>query len=131
MDPCTILVIEDDDLTREVIVQFLREHHNEVIATSGGAEALAYLARHPRPDFILLDLRMPGMDGWRVRDILAADPRLSAIPVVAMTATNGTHRGFADVLHKPFDIDRLLAVVSSRCGVASTACPAPAQSPAD
>ncbi len=71
------------------------------------------LARAHRPDLILLDINLPGMDGYQVMEVLKADANLGRIPVIAVTANampsdveRGMAAGFADYLAKPLDVVR-------------------------
>ena len=64
MDDKTILVVEDDDATREGFGVALKEHGNHVALARTGQDALEYLQTHDPPDLISLDMFMPGMDGW-------------------------------------------------------------------
>jgi CheY-like chemotaxis protein len=72
-----------------------------------------------QPDLILLDINMPGMDGYRVLKILKAEPRLKDTPVIAITANamprdieRGMAAGFADYMTKPLDLARFLATIN-------------------
>jgi CheY-like chemotaxis protein len=88
---------------------------------SDGREALAYLRARQPPRLILLDLMMPGMDGWTFLAERRKDPALAAIPVVIFTAAGDLEldsiraMGAEDVLVKPVDADELLAAVGRYC----------------
>ena len=76
------------------------------------------MARDERPDLILLDIQLPGMDGYEVLRRLRADPKTRAVPVIAVSANampsdvdRGLAAGFADYLTKPIDMSRLIASV--------------------
>ena len=104
-----MLVVDDDDDVREVTAFALELIGGyEVLAADGGAAALE-LARLHRPDLVLLDVMMPGMDGPATFRALRADPATAPIPVVLLTAKVqiGLHRdehdGLAGVISKPFD----------------------------
>ncbi len=117
-----ILVVDDDDATREAIREFLEEEGYQTAQASDGHQALA-LVRQPgfKPDLMLLDLMMPTMDGWQLRARLHADPALATIPIVIMTAHAAMLRALVNaepqtpVLRKPLDLDRLLEVVATYC----------------
>jgi PAS domain S-box-containing protein len=115
----TVLVIDDDPASREVLSQFLTRKGFRVEAAAGGAEGLA-LARKLRPRAITLDVVMPGMDGWAVLAALKADPELADVPVVMLTMVHARQKGFrlgaADYLVKPVDPDRLAAVLRRHPG---------------
>ena len=109
-----VLVVDDDAGIREFVRQALGEEGYDVRQAATGAEALEFLAGG-QPDLILLDVRMPGVDGWQVLDELrsAAGPQT---PVVVMTASwTGQDRalqsGAQGYLAKPFELVDLLNCV--------------------
>jgi CheY-like chemotaxis protein len=104
MEPSQILVVEDEPDIREATSEALETEGYRVIQAAHGHEALRVL-RHVRPALILLDLMMPHMSGWELREILGRDPQLASIPVIVMSAVE---RGG---LPKPFGIDELLQAV--------------------
>ncbi|MFN3430855.1 MAG: response regulator [Candidatus Sericytochromatia bacterium] len=118
-----VLVIDDDDEVREVAVCTLEVVGGwEVLAASSGPEGLD-AARDGAPDAILLDVMMPGMDGPATLRRLRADPALSGIPVIMLTArAQPTDRralgelGATGVLAKPFDPLTLPDQVSALLG---------------
>ncbi len=114
---CCVLVVEDDEPSRDVLCQLLRRAGCRVIEAADGAQGLS-VSQGQAVDIVLTDLRMPVMNGLDMRDALAADPVRRAWPVVAVTASSLAHerddhlrRGFADFVPKPYafvDILRLL-----------------------
>jgi DNA-binding response OmpR family regulator len=80
----TILLIEDDRFLRKAAEAALRRHGFAVITAPDGVEGLR-LARSERPDLVLLDLIMPGMQGFEVLKLLKADAETAAIPVVVLS----------------------------------------------
>lgn len=114
----TIAIIDDDDDLRDTMCTLLEAAGYQTEAFSEGREALAGIARGPRPDLILLDLMMPGMNGWQFRDAQLGDGPLAEIPVVVMSARSSIvapgvpSLGEVDVLRKPFAIDELLSVIA-------------------
>ena len=78
-----ILVVDDTEFNRDLVVQLLEEDYDMVIAENG-AEALTVSASE-RPDLILMDLGMPVMDGWEATRRLKLDERTKHIPIVALT----------------------------------------------
>ena len=80
-----ILVVEDNELNMKLLNDVLEAHGYDVLSTAEGAVALEW-ARQYRPDIILMDLQLPDMSGLEAARQLKADPKTSAIPVVAVTA---------------------------------------------
>ncbi len=80
-----ILVAEDDPDNRCIVVKVLTREGYETLEADDGRSALA-LARRERPDLIVMDLGMPGMDGWEAARRLKADPQTADIPIIALTA---------------------------------------------
>ncbi|MGE0744900.1 MAG: MHYT domain-containing protein [Rhodospirillales bacterium] len=93
-DSPTILVIDDDPDAREIAHRLLLRSGFSVVTAGSGPEGLR-LARWERPAVILLDIMMPGMDGWEVLRLLKADPDLRAVPVVIMSMVNEPTRGLS------------------------------------
>jgi CheY-like chemotaxis protein len=110
-----VLIVDDDESIRQSLELALQlENHPTALAASG-SQALDWLNRHDAPSLILLDLMMPGMDGWQVREILRHDERLSRVPVVIITAFDRDLGSVSDlpVLRKPIELADLLSVVNS------------------
>jgi CheY-like chemotaxis protein len=116
-----VLVIDDDDDVRHVVVEILAEEGYAVAAFSNGEEALTWLATaDPLPGLILLDLMMPVMDGWEFRRRQAAHARWAGIPTLILTAdgnsrTKASLLGVAGALPKPLTIEALLTQVARHC----------------
>ena len=110
----TILIIDDDPGTRDLLSRSLSGQRYSVVCASGGEEGLK-LARQLHPDLIVLDVLMPGMDGWTVLTSLKSDPDLADIPVVILSVFEDKNMGFtlgaSDYLTKPVDRDRLMGMV--------------------
>jgi CheY-like chemotaxis protein len=113
----TILTVEDQPDIRRLIRMTLEFKGYQVVEASNGVEGLDAARRH-RPDLILLDKMMPGMDGLTVSRTLAADPSLAAIPRVMLSALGmaedrkaGLEAGVAAYLVKPFSPMELLSLV--------------------
>lgn len=87
-----VLIVEDDPDIRLLFSTALSAHGYEVATASNGGEALAALASGPLPTVIVSDLHMPVMDGWKFLSALHANPGLSAIPVVVLTAADDPAR---------------------------------------
>ncbi|MCB2213502.1 PAS domain S-box protein [bacterium] len=84
--PARILLMEDEVFNRRLIREFLKDQPVEIVEAVNGAEGLAE-ARHQRPDLILLDLRMPVMDGYETLQKLQLESNLSGIPVIVLSAS--------------------------------------------
>jgi CheY-like chemotaxis protein len=112
----TVLVIEDDTATREALALFLGQEGCHVLRAIDGRQALDMLRKGPRPDLILLDLMLPGMDGWQFRRQQQRDPYLASIPVVVVSAAGdlkgqASSLGAVSLMSKPVELDHLLAEV--------------------
>jgi DNA-binding response OmpR family regulator len=105
-----ILVVEDEVHIQRLIKLVLEKHGFQVAAVGTGEEALKHLAETPeKPDLVLLDILMPGIDGLAVLRSIKADARLKDIPVVMLTALaqenvvlQGIKLGAKDYIRKPF-----------------------------
>jgi CheY-like chemotaxis protein len=102
-----VLVVDDNTPSRELIVDILRPLCLEVAEAPDGTTALA-AARIMRPDLVILDLTMPGMDGFAVLNELRHDPDCAGTPIMAVTAnampgerSKALEAGFSDFLTKP------------------------------
>jgi serine phosphatase RsbU (regulator of sigma subunit) len=103
-----ILIVDDTPLNIGVIAGALKDSYKTKVATNG-EKALALASGEDKPDLILLDIMMPGMDGYEVCSRLKADPSTREIPVIFLTGQTSAEdetRGFAvgavDYVHKPF-----------------------------
>lgn len=112
-----ILIVEDDRDIRESITEFLECEGYAVKSAVDGAQALELLrGESTLPAVILLDLRMPRMDGFKFREEQRKDSRLARVPVVLMTAdahitSSKDQLGVAAVLRKPIDIEALAVML--------------------
>ncbi len=109
----TVLLVDDDEDIREALRAILEDEGFDVHVAINGKDALDSLRSGLRPNVILLDLMMPVMSGWQFRSAQCADPSISAIPVVVLSAVHEHPEGLsvAASLRKPIDIERLLEVV--------------------
>jgi CheY-like chemotaxis protein len=80
-----VLIAEDDADNRRIVVRVLEGVGLGTVEAGDGATAID-LARRTRPDLVIMDLAMPGVDGWEASRRLKADPRTADIPIVALTA---------------------------------------------
>jgi signal transduction histidine kinase/ActR/RegA family two-component response regulator len=122
--PRRVLYIEDNPANLKLVSQLLGRHRHVHLITAHTARLGLELADAHRPDLILLDINMPGMDGYQLLSVLHANPDLCDIPVVAVTANamprdleRGRAAGFADYLSKPLDIDHFHATIDRWLGV--------------
>jgi two-component system cell cycle sensor histidine kinase/response regulator CckA len=109
-----VLLIEDEHLIRESLGDVLEEEGYSVSFAENGHEALRHLRDGILPHVILLDLRMPVMDGWEFRAIQKNDPKLSLIPVVAISADGSAPAVTISAeayLRKPLDVNELLHTI--------------------
>ena len=113
-----ILIVEDNALNLELASEVLRAHGHAVLQARTAEEGLR-LARSERPDLILLDVRLPGMDGLAAVRALKEDERTRAIPTVALTAQAMTGdeaearvAGFDAYVTKPIDTRMLPRLVT-------------------
>jgi len=103
----TVLAVDDNETNRHLLQAMLSGSHHRLLLASDGHQALE-MARHAKPDIILLDVRMPGMDGRQVLQALREIPTLELTPVVAVTAStlvseeNDLKAQFDGYLQKPF-----------------------------
>ena len=114
----TVLIVEDEQESRELLAELLEFEGFKVAAAANGAEALAYLQTSGKPCLIILDLMMPVMDGREFRSKQLKDPWLAQIPVVvvsAMAPSAVADLGATAVIRKPVDLDNLLEVVEANC----------------
>jgi len=109
-----ILIVEDVELNRDLLVQILEEDYELLTATDGVAGVA--MAERERPDLILMDLSLPGVDGWEATRRIKANTALHRIPIIALTAhamlgdeAKAREAGCDDYLSKPIDEDLLFA----------------------
>ncbi len=117
-----VLVVEDDPDIREALSEALRGAGYAAAEAANGLEALDYLATHPDPCMILLDLWMPVLDGVGFLERLATH-RAASVPVVLVSAaqrdeyeTIATQKNIRGFLKKPVRMQTLLAVIAEHCG---------------
>jgi PleD family two-component response regulator len=114
----TVLLVEDDEDTRICLADLLEEHGYRVVPARNGREAQEYLATHPSPSCMVLDLWMPVMDGWALAAEVASG-RLPGVPTMLITAAEG-FGGYPlnprYVLRKPLDGGKFLRMVDGLVG---------------
>src|SRR5581483_9248735 len=116
---CTILLVEDNLLIRELVREILAIARYEVVEACDGTEALRKVAEI-EPQLVLLDIQLPGLDGYSVLRRLRSDPRFNKFPVIALTAyamQSDRQRifeaGFDCYMTKPIDRASLLENIHS------------------
>ncbi|HRF47132.1 MAG TPA: response regulator transcription factor [Anaerolineales bacterium] len=114
MEHVDVLVVDDEEMVARSIERTLRGHEFKITVANSGVQALQTARRKP-PAIMLLDVNMPGMDGFAVCREVRSDPLLSDTPILFLTARSrdeekiaGFRAGADDYLTKPFNIDELL-----------------------
>jgi DNA-binding response OmpR family regulator len=126
-DPRTVLVADDDEDILQLVAFRLERAGYTVVTAADGQQALA-AAREHRPDLAVLDVMMPGLNGYEVTRALRGDPETAAIAVILLTArvqeadvSRGFEAGADDYLRKPFSPQelrsRVQAILARRSGV--------------
>ncbi|MEB3283372.1 MAG: EAL domain-containing protein [Lyngbya sp.] len=112
---CKIIIVDDNSKNLGLLFNILDSIGYDVRIAQDGESAIAKIKRDP-PDLILLDVMMPGMDGFKVCSQLKSDPNLTEIPVIFMTALSetvdklkGLQLGAVDYITKPFSHDEVIA----------------------
>ncbi len=118
-DPGLVLIVDDEPLNVDLLEQELEAATYHTLAASGGEVALALAERH-MPDLILLDVMMPGLDGYETCRRLKASDKTRQIPVIVLTALKESFEkvrafklGAVDYVTKPFEAEELLARVGT------------------
>jgi signal transduction histidine kinase/CheY-like chemotaxis protein len=115
MEGKPVLVVDDDADTRQVLKHFLNRKGFPVECASSGEEGLR-LARELHPMAIILDVMMPGMDGWAVLSTLKSEPEVRNIPVVMLTIVDDKNLGYTlgatDYMIKPVNRDRMIEILA-------------------
>src|SRR5688572_17916654 len=111
-----VLVVEDDEDLRLLLIDCLTESGFEVAGAADGKEALSYLDQNPRPGAIILDMQMRPMSGWEFLDCKRARAELEAVPVFAASASQRLDSdppvGVARAFSKPLDLDALVSALA-------------------
>ena len=111
-----VLIVEDVELNRDLLVQLLEDDYDILTAADGAAGI--EMARREHPDLILMDLSLPVVDGWEATQRIKADAALQGIPIIALTAhamtgdeARARASGCDDYLSKPINEDLLFATL--------------------
>lgn len=114
-----LLVVDDEAKLLKAVAATLRAEGYEVMTARSGADALVSV-NQTTPDLIVSDIRMPGMDGFKLARALRSNPRTKFVPIIFLTAKderedriNGFRIGVDAYLTKPFDPEELIAVVAN------------------
>ncbi|MBI1891210.1 MAG: response regulator transcription factor [Burkholderiales bacterium] len=115
-----ILIVEDDATTAEVLNFLLTENNFQVIAAADGEAAWAELQKRPLPDVVLLDVMLPGRDGFEVLGQIRHTPHLQSLPVIMVTSQirdeyvmRGLKEGADGYVFKPFKWETLHACIKN------------------
>jgi CheY-like chemotaxis protein len=108
-EPATILIIDDEPQNRRLLEALLQPEGYRTQSASSGDEAMALIAEHA-PDLVLLDIMMPGIDGFEVATRIKSNPATANIPIIMVTAQDGRgarviglNSGVEEFLAKPID----------------------------
>jgi CheY-like chemotaxis protein len=117
----SVLVIDDFDPTRESVVTLLQMNGIDAVGAQSGPDALDLFQAGMRPCAVLLDLRMPGMDGWETWERMKVLPDLAQTPVVILSADTADDArankvGIRQFLRKPIHSRDLMAAIEKFCG---------------
>ena len=125
-----ILLVEDNEMNRDMLSRRLARRGYEVVIAVDGQEGVN-LATSAAPDVILMDMSLPIIDGWEATRQIKADPAVSAIPVIALTAhamagdrEQALGAGCDDYDTKPIELDRLLGKIAAQLTRVGKASPA-------
>jgi two-component system, cell cycle response regulator DivK len=110
----TLLIVEDNEMNRDMLSRRLQRRGYEVLIATDGAEGLA-VARERNPDLVLMDMSLPVIDGWEATRQLKSAEATRRIPIIALTAhamsgdrQKAVDAGCDDFDTKPIELDRLL-----------------------
>jgi CheY-like chemotaxis protein len=114
-----ILLVEDNEMNRDMLSRRLQRRGYEVVIAVDGEQGVA-MARAESPALVLMDMSLPGLDGWEATRQLKADAATRAIPVIALTAhamsgdrEKALEAGCDDFDTKPIELDRLLGKIEA------------------
>jgi len=116
-----VLVVDDESSVRLMLTRLLQLAGYDAVSAMDGAAGYEMLQSDTTIQFVVLDLMMPRMDGWKFRQLQQQDARLRAVPTVILTGAPLPRIVDADLravdyLLKPVSLDRLLSVVRQYCG---------------
>lgn len=114
-----VMIVDDEPDIRETLAEILRDEGMQVETAEDGADALEKLRGLAACRIILLDLMMPGMNGWQFRERQRQDPRLSRIPVLLLSGSaqleeEASSLGALDCFTKPVELNRLIDLIKNQ-----------------
>ncbi|MAS92951.1 MAG: hypothetical protein CMO55_07105 [Verrucomicrobiales bacterium] len=130
--PSRILVADDNELNRELISEMFHQSHHTILLAKDGEEAIS-VARKEKPDLVLMDVRMPKIDGREALQIMREDGNLDTIPIVAVTASSllnkekALRNEFDGYLRKPFSKRQLYLAMATKLGTVESEESAPSE----
>ena len=121
-----VLLVEDNEMNRDMLSRRLERRGYEIVLAEDGLQGVEQAAT-ARPDIVLLDMSLPGLDGWEVAGRLKSDPATAAIPIIALTAhamagdrERALQAGCDDYDTKPIELSRLLENMTALLDRAAT-----------
>lgn len=115
----TVLVVDDSPTERHYLAEILRQHGYAVLSANSGEEGLA-IAKAQRPDLILMDVVMPGLNGFQATRMLSRDAETRSIPVIMCTTKDqetdriwGLRQGAVEYMTKPILAEQLIAKIKA------------------
>jgi twitching motility two-component system response regulator PilH len=114
-----ILIVDDSPTERHVLNDLLTKAGFEVVASDSGEDAI-HKSKQAKPDLILMDVVMPGLNGFQATRAISRDPETKSIPIILCTSKSaetdkiwGLRQGARDYIVKPVDREELLAKINS------------------
>ena len=124
--PLTILYIEDNLVNMKMMKQMIKQATPHALLTAASGEEGIEIAKQQRPDLILMDIELPGIDGYEALELLQANDQTAHIPVIAVSAhampehvEKGSAANFANYITKPIDINELLRAIKASTAATS------------
>jgi CheY-like chemotaxis protein len=118
LDGKKILVVDDDVRNIFALTSLLEDHHLEVVHAENGRAGIELLEKTPNIDLVLMDIMMPGMDGYETIKAIRQLPNFRSVPIIALTAkamkgdrAKCIDAGASDYITKPVDLDQLFSVL--------------------
>ena len=116
-----ILVVEDDEANQELVTRFLKRCGHRALLAEDGLAAAAMVSERV-PDSILMDLNLPGVDGWEAARLIKSKPETARVPIIALTAQELSRdvdkalgAGIDDYETKPLVYQRLMKKIANLC----------------